>query len=370
MSLLPPRGYQRILVIAAYVLVAAVLLYISLRFLLLPFLPFLCAWVIAMLLRPTVDRISRRTRLSRKLVAFFAVSFVFVLVFGLFGIIGGRVLGELRELSETLMSDAAGTVGDFFDSLDELSNRFPFLDRIEDPETAEQIENAVINMIENAITSFSARIPEALLSFIASLPGFLLFAMALIASTFYMGADVGTINARLAAFLPESSRHYLFEGKAKLMSAGAKYVKAYLMILFITFLQLLIGFFCLHIPYALTLAALIALIDILPVLGVGTVLIPWAAVLLIRGDTYIGFGLLLIFAVIWIVRQVIEPKIVGQSIGLPPLLTLIAMYAGYRFLGFIGLFLFPLLLIFLKNLADIGILSLPSSDSKPKNPHL
>ena len=367
MSFLPPRGYQRILVIAAYFLLAAVLGYILLRFLFLPLLPFLCAWIIAMLLRPTVDRISRRTRLSRKIVAFFAVSFVFLLIFGLLGILGGRVFSELQELSETLMSDAAGAVGDFFDSLNELSSRIPFLDRIEDPETAEQIESAVVSMIENAITTFSARIPEALLSFISSLPGFLLFAMALIAATFYMGADVGKINARLASLLPEASRHYLFEAKAKLMSAGIQYVKAYLMILMITFFQLLIGFFCLHIPYALTLATLIALIDILPVLGVGTVLIPWAAVLLIRGDTFVGIGLLLIFTVIFIVRQVIEPKIVGQSIGLPPLLTLIAIYAGYRFLGFIGLFLIPLLMIFLKNLADIGLLPLPSSESKSKD---
>jgi predicted PurR-regulated permease PerM len=114
----------------------------------------------------------------------------------------------------------------------------------------------------------------------------------------------------------------------------------------------------LKIPYALTLAALIALIDILPVLGVGTVLVPWAILLLVRGDTYTGVGLLLMFGIIWIIRQISEPRIVGHSVGLSPLVTLIVMYAGYHFMGFGGLFVFPLVMILLKNLHDICVLRL------------
>ena len=148
------------------------------------------------------------------------------------------------------------------------------------------------------------------------------------------------------------------------MSAGIQYVKAYLMILFITFLQLLVGFLCLKIPYALTLAAIIDMIDILPVFGVGTVLVPWAALLLIQGEVYTGIGLLIVFAVIWVVRQVIEPKIVGHSIGLPPLVTLMGMYIGYKFMGFAGLFVFPLVLILFKNLNDIGVIRLWKEESK------
>lgn len=370
MSHLPAKGYLRVLVVSAYVILGIAALYLLLTYLFAPFLPFLCAWIIAMLLNPTVDRICRRTHFPRRLVSFLSVSFVFLLLFGLVAVIGGRMFDELRSLSEMLMSDAAGIVGDFFDSLDELSNRLPFLEHIEDPEAAEQIESAVVGMIEGAISSFSARIPDAVLSFFASLPGMLLFTVTLVAATYYMGADVGRMNAKLAALIPKTSRHYLFSAKAKLMSAGIQYVKAYLMILLITFLQLLIGFFCLDIPYALTLAALIALIDILPVLGVGTVLVPWALIRFLQGDTYSGFGLLLIFAVIFIVRQVIEPKIVGESIGLPPLLTLIAMYAGYRFWGFGGLFLVPLVTILIKNLIDIGIVRLPTPPDNTESKNL
>ncbi len=358
MSYLPKEGYRRVLVLAAYLILGVGIGFVTLKYLLKPFLPFLLAWGIAMMIRPTVTKLCKRCHVSPKIVSFAAVLFVFLLIFGFFSVICGRVIGELRGLSEDLMADAASAVGELFDSMQNISEKLPFLDRVEDPEAAEQIRKTVVSMIESAVSGFSARIPEAIMDFVSSLPGILLFAVVMIVATFYMGADVGAVNGFIARQLPASSRHYLFEAKTKLMAAGVKYVKAYLMLLLITFIQLLIGFLCLKIPYALTLAALIALIDILPVLGVGTVLVPWAGILLIRGDLHTGIGLLLVFAVIWVVRQVVEPKIVGQSIGLSPLVTLITMYAGYHFLGFAGLFVFPLVMILLKNLTDIGVIRL------------
>jgi len=355
---LPKSGYRRVLVLAAYILLGLGLGYVLLHYALKPLLPFLVAWGIAMAVRPAVRRICARSKLPYKIVSFFAILFVFLLAFGLLTILCGRMLGELRELSDDLMADAAGAVGELFDSLQNLSEKLPFLDRVEDPEAAEQIRRTVVSMIEDTVTRFSAGIPAALMSFLTALPGILIFTLVMIVAAFYLGNDVSAVNAFIARQLPVSSRHYLFEAKAKLAEAGVKYVKAYLLLLLITFIQLLIGFLCLKLPYALTLAALIALIDILPILGVGTVLIPWAAVLLIRGEIYTGIGLLILFAVIAVVRQIIEPKIVGDSIGLPPLATLIVMYAGYHFMGFAGLFVFPLAMILLKNLNDIGVLRL------------
>ena len=358
MENLPAKGYARVLVIAAYVLLGLGLGYVLLRYALEPLLPFLVAWGIAMAVRPAVRRICRRSRLPYKLVSFCAVLFVFLLILGLLAVLCGRILGEMRELSDDLMADAATAVGELFDWLQQLTEKLPFLDRVEDPQTAEQLRRTMVSFMENTVSRFSAGIPTAIMGFLSALPGILIFAVVMIVATFYLGNDVSAVNAFIARQLPEASRHYLFEAKTKLADAGIQYVKAYLLLLVITFLQLLIGFFFLKIPYALTLAALIALVDILPILGVGTVLLPWAAVLLLRGELHTGIGLLLLFAVTWIVRQVIEPKIVGDSIGLPPLVTLIVMYAGYRMMGFAGLFVFPLGAILLKNLNDIGVLKL------------
>lgn len=366
MSYLPKERYKRILVISAYIIIALTAGYVTLKYLLKPFLPFVAAWITAMLLRPMINRICRRTKLPRKAVSVICLFLVFLLIFGLLTVVCGRLLSEMRGIAENLMSDATNAVGDVFDYIDSLSDKLPFLDRIENRDAAERVQKAVVSMIEGAVASFSAKIPEAVMSFASSLPGMILFAVVFVAATFYMGADVTAVNAFIATQLPASSRHHLFEAKKKLATAGIKYVKAYLMILFITFVQLLIGFLCLQIPYALTLAAVIALIDILPVLGVGTVLIPWSAVLLIRGEVYTGVGLLIVFAVIWTVRQVAEPRIVGHSTGISPLVTLIAMYTGYQFMGFSGLFVFPLVVILLKNLSDIGVIRLWKEEITPE----
>ena len=361
MSYLPERGYRRVLVTAAYGLIGAAVLYLFMTYLLRPLLPFFLAWGIAMLIRPAVRRVVRRTGWPAGAVAFVILLLVFLFGLGLLSILIQRIVIEMRSLSEDLMADAADAVGELFDSARRLIEKLPFLERIEDPEAASRIRDAAMTAIEEAVSRFSARIPEAAVRFITSLPGILLFTAVTVAASFYMSAGVDRVNAFLLRLLPEEAGKPILAAKARLAATGVKYVKAYLMILFITFCQLLIGFLILKIPYALTLAAVIALIDILPVLGVGTVLIPWALVLLWRGEVYTAVGLLLVFGVITVVRQVIEPKIVGRSIGLPPLVTLITMYAGYRLLGFFGLFAAPFGAILLRNLFDAGILRRPGT---------
>ena len=362
MSYIPKEGYKKVLVIFAYTVIFVAVLYFVLKYLLKPLSPFIIAWLIAMLLRPSVNAISRRTGISKKIVSFVSILFLFILILGIFIALFGRLISEMRGLAEHLMSDAAGTVDDVFDYIEGLSEKLPLFDKIKNKEAAEHLKQAIISMIENTVSKSSAKIPEAVMSFAAALPSRILFTVVLVLATFYMGNSVDKINSFIAGLLPEASRHYLFEAKRKLFGTGAKYIKAYLFLLFITFIQLLIGFICLEIPYALILAAVIALIDILPVLGVGTVLVPWAAILLIQGNTYTGVGLLIIFAVIWVIRQITEPKIVGHTIGISPLATLISIYLGFRLLGFWGIFIFPMSVIFIKNLWDLGLVKAPRDE--------
>lgn len=354
MSYLPNEGYKKILVISAYIILGVAVAVITVRYLLEPALPFLFAWMVAMILRPAIRRITKRTGLPEKAVSVVCIIFVLSLVIGVVTVIFGRLASELKGIGEHLMQDAEGAVGDIFDYIERISEKLPFADG-GDTDAAERIRSSVLSMVEGAVSSFSAKVPEAVLDVVAALPSVLLFTIALIMATFYMGADLKGINSFIVGLVPKQSRERLFEAKQKLADAGIKYVRAYLLILFITFVQLLVGFLCLKIPYALTLASVIALIDILPILGVGTALVPWSVVMFIRGDRFLGIGLLIIFVVIWIVRQVIEPKIVGHSMGISPLVTLIAMYSGYKLIGFSGLFIFPLVIILIKNLNDIGV---------------
>ena len=118
----------------------------------------------------------------------------------------------------------------------------------------------------------------------------------------------------------------------------------------LTFAMLLIGFWVLRVEYAFLLAFLIALADLLPVIGVGTILIPWSIVMLLQRQFYLGFGLLILFFAISLVRQVAEPKVLGKSLGLHPLLTLFATYVGFVLFGIVGMILAPIVALFAKRL--------------------
>ena len=125
-------------------------------------------------------------------------------------------------------------------------------------------------------------------------------------------------------------------------------MRAYLFIMLITFAELLTGFLIIGIRYAAIAAMIIAFADMLPVIGVGMIMIPWALVLILQGKSYQGIGILLILVVIEVLRQVLQPKIVSETTGLSPLLTLICMYAGFRVAGFAGLIFLPMIVLIIK----------------------
>jgi sporulation integral membrane protein YtvI len=127
--------------------------------------------------------------------------------------------------------------------------------------------------------------------------------------------------------------------------AAIGYLRSYSLILLITFAEIFFGLSILGVEYSLLVAAITAIVDILPVLGVGVILLPWALFALITKDIFLGVGLLILYVVTVVVRQFIEPRIVGENLGLHPLLTLAAFYLGYRLFGFAGILIAPLTLV-------------------------
>lgn len=141
----------------------------------------------------------------------------------------------------------------------------------------------------------------------------------------------------------------------KLKASVLGWIKAQSKLIGVTALVLVIGFYVLQIPYAPVWAVLVALIDALPVLGTGMVLVPWSVVCFLQGDSARGIGLLGIYAVAALLRSVLEPRLVGKQLGLDPLITLLAIYVGYRLLGFGGMIIAPLLAVVLTQ-----VITLPS----------
>ena len=160
----------------------------------------------------------------------------------------------------------------------------------------------------------------------------------------------------LLRLLPSKLQPVLLRCKQHLCGTLLRMLKAYLILLLITFLQLFLGFFLLDIEQPLLWATVLALLDFLPFIGTGLILIPWGIFELLTGRGALGAGLLILFAILTLVHNLMEPKLVSSSIGLHPLATLLAMYAGLRFFGFSGLLLAPVAVLFLRFLQEEGLL--------------
>ena len=208
-----------------------------------------------------------------------------------------------------------------------------------DSEFWENVDGMLKNSVEGTLENLAEKIPAFLGRLAADLPEmFITFIVTLIA-TFYFSAGRG--KEQLAEIVPERARGRLSEVGKRLKTAAKGWIRAYLVIFLITFVELFAGLSVLRVKYAFLLAVLIATVDILPILGTGTVLIPWAVVSLMMKNFKLGIGLLVLFGVITVVREVVEPKIVGKSLGISPILALISMYAGLKLFGFAGMIIVP-----------------------------
>ena len=169
---------------------------------------------------------------------------------------------------------------------------------------------------------------------------------------------VEEINAAVKRVIPKPVFDVSVKLKDGFLDALFKYMRSYLLLLVITFLEMLTGLFLVRAPYPVIMAVVIALLDLLPVLGVGVVLIPWGIWSFLIGEGAFGIGLLVLFIAHTVFRQVIEPKIVGKSLGVHPLLTLVFIYVGYSVFGIVGLLLVPIFTV----LVDIIL------ENKKQNP--
>lgn len=180
----------------------------------------------------------------------------------------------------------------------------------------------------------------------------LVFLVVLFLSCYYFSADDGRLWAGCTSLLPARLRQKL-PGLRGSMSRFCKgYLRAYLILGLITFGEMFLGLSILGVPYTFLLALVIAVVDFLPVFGTGTVLIPWAVVALVTHDMRQGLGLLILYGVSVIVRQIAEPRLIGKSLGLHPMLSLTVMYAGLCLFGLPGMLISPLVAVLIKAAAD------------------
>lgn len=222
------------------------------------------------------------------------------------------------------------------------------------------------NSLRQGIMDLSIKGVSLISGFVARIPSLLVSSLICVIATVFMTVDFSRFTAFVMRQFPERPRHILHEAQEAFVVVILKYGKSYGIIMGITFLEISAGLLILRQNYALLLAALIAAFDIFPIVGAGLILVPWAMIAILGGATARGVGLLALWAVVMVVRQIIEPRIVGHQVGLHPLCTLIAMFVGSKLFGALGLLGLPVTCAILKSLDDAGVIHLVKKEEPAK----
>lgn len=213
---------------------------------------------------------------------------------------------------------------------------------------------------------------SSLLSTAKQIPSVLIAVVITLVASCFMTTEYPKVMAFIRLQFPEHRRNDIDRAKVLLRSSLGKMGKAYALIMLVTFIEMSVGLTVLRLigvfqsNYIIMIAVVTAIIDIVPVLGTGTVLIPWAVYSFITGSFGLGIGLIVIYAAITVIRQVIEPKLVAGQLGLSPIVTIAALYFGLKIFGVLGMLITPILVIMLKLLNDEGIIHLWRSPARVK----
>ena len=320
-------------------------------------IPFLLAAAIAAILSPAADKISKKLKLPHKLTATVLVLLFFAVLISLAYFAGYRLVGEAGNLLDRLSDDPeiiSKTLETILEKLSSLTSRFGFLNRFFESDTIQNLgidlDALLSQALSSIITSITGALPTAAAAILAKIPEFFLFLIVTVISTFYFSTDRVFLSDSLTSILPDGWVKNLPTLKNKISDALRGYVKAYLLIMLMTFCEIFLGLSVLGVNYAFILSMIIAVVDILPILGAGTVIVPWAIFSLLTSNYKLGIGLLIIYAVISIIRQIAEPKIVGTSLGLHPLATLASIYISVKFIGISGIIIGPIVALLICNL--------------------
>lgn len=359
---------KRFLIGAAYYGVIGIGIYVCLYFLAPPLLPFLFGFLIAWVLRRLITYLTEKLHIRHKVIAAFITAAFYILLLVILLLAGGQLLSVLKDLLPKLPDICRNQLFPMADACIEKIKLF--LEQF-DTSVAVQFDlwfdNLASNMMQT-ITSISASALKLISGVAAGTPGMILRIVLTVVSTFYFSLDYERISGFLLYLLPQKGHNILRTLKEKTFVSLKIFLRSYVLIFLLTFAELCTGFLIMQIPYAALLALLVAVVDIMPVLGTGLVLLPWAVIALIIGNFPIALGMLLLYIAMTIIRNIVEPKLVGKQIGLHPLATLISMFVGLQLFGLVGLFTFPVVLSILVQMKNDGILTFlqKKKDKTPK----
>ncbi|ANA78934.1 sporulation integral membrane protein YtvI [Paenibacillus vortex V453] len=312
--------------------------------------PFLLAIVIAIALEPLNRLLMKRLRLNR-IAAATATSTLFLLLLLLLAyLIGLQVFNQLVEYWSRAPQYFEGaneflqhTIIQAQDMLNGIS-----------PGLADSLTEFMSN-ISSYVQSLVNSVSSTFLSFAKTLPNLFVTFIVFCVAVYLFAFSLDTMRERVLSLFDETSQSQVNEVLLSLKKSIFGFLRAQLILSLFTYVITLLGLLILGINYPLAIALLVTIVDILPILGVGSVLVPWSVYLLATGDVFTGLGLIFLFILITVIRRVLEPKVIGDAVGIGALPALVSMYVGFKLVGVIGFFIGPLVVIIYSAMRKAGL---------------
>lgn len=350
--------WTRVLKRILYVALILVSLYLGFK-LSIFYMPFLIAFIISLIIEPLIRYIMKKTKLTRK--ASSIIIFVIVSII----ILGSVIWGIVAIFSETsnLLQGLNGYVEKAYILFQNVTNEFDF-DKIHLPNEITTILQNSTGGVLNTVSNWVRNALTGLLNMVTSIPTIAIYFVITIMALYLICVDKVYILDQIEHHFPKRWVFKMGTHIRELTKTLGGYLKAEATLILVSFVISIIGLYILkfanfNIEYPLLMALLIGFVDALPILGSGTVMVPWAIISGLNGDLKLGIAIIVLFAIMSIIRQFLEPRLISKHIGTHPIFTLIAMYTGFKFIGILGMLVGPIILIIIKNvfatLIDEGV---------------
>ena len=326
--------------------------YLILKYLIPYTAPFIIAWVIASLLQKIVKWLNERLQMKRGIGTMLSMVVVLsALGWGMTTIVR-KVFIQANNLYQKIplfREDILEMFNNISDKTRHLFSALPF-------KSVVSLEKVVDQLLQNLATFLGSFLSKGSINVVSKLPNILFFTIITLLSIFFMTRDYNKIAKFINAQVPVSMAGKMRMLKVDLIKALGGYVRTQLILMCITSTICIVGFLVLRIHNGIVLAFAVGIFDALPMFGSGAILIPWALYNVILGQYSVGLGLGAIYALIVVIRQTIEPRVLSNQIGVYTLVTLMAMYIGFKFIGVLGLIVGPIAVIILQTLQKVGLL--------------
>lgn len=351
--------------------------------------PFIFAMLIAMALQKPVRYISKKTHIKKNIVSVLAVFLILAALLGILIFVGYRIFSEMQGFTNYVMQKVQNLplfVKNLEAWLYDVVTVLPDKMEATAVNAISSFMDTVLLSLEDDVQSTGSAVGSALpfdISILAGplgglwstakqIPSILLAVLIGIISCFFMTSDYDNLTKLIKKNISLERESAIVRTKTLMIDSMGKMVRSYCIIILITFCEISLGLNFLKLigvytgSYILAISAITAVLDILPVLGTGTVFIPWGIYCLISAQYGLGIGILVLYVIILVVRQIVEPRLVAMNLGLPPVLTLMGMYLGLQLFGVLGMFVVPLTFVLVKILNSEGLIQFWTPREKVK----